>query len=90
MSVGHGLATLERLSKEEVFEERLMFGLRLVEGVSLSGISKNAEVPDGALDWAKINFLVSAGLLEDRQDRLVATRSGRLVLDRLVAELLIA
>ena len=90
MSVGHGLATLERLSKEEVFEERLMFGLRLVEGVSLSGISKNAEVPDGALDLAKINFLVSEGLLEDRQDRLVATRSGRLVLDRLVAELLIA
>ena len=90
LSVGHGLASLERLSKEEVFEERMMFGLRLVEGVSLSNITENAEVPVGALDLVKINFLVSAGLLEDRQDRLVATRSGRLVLDRLVAELLLA
>ena len=77
-------------SKEEVFEERMMFGLRLVEGVSLSNITENAELPVGALDLVKINFLVSAGLLEDRQDRLVATRSGRLVLDRLVAELLLA
>ena len=90
LSVGHGLASLERLSKEEVFEERLMFGLRLVEGVSLLNIIENAEVPVGALDLVKIKFLVSAGLLEDRQDRLVATRSGRLVLDRLVAELLLA
>ena len=90
LSVGHGLASLERLSKEEVFEERMMFGLRLVEGVSLSNITENAELPVGALDLVKINFLVSAGLLEDRQDRLVATRSGRLVLDRLVAELLLA
>lgn len=90
VSVGHGLSSLERLSNDEVFEERLMFGLRLVGGVSLSDISRNTTAPDGALDPAKIDFLISAGLLEDRQDRLVATRSGRLVLDRLVAELLIA
>lgn len=81
---GHGLASLEPLSQEEVFEERLMFGLRLVEGVSLSEKSEQAPTRD------KINFLISAGLLEDRHDRLVATHDGRLVLDRLVAELLIA
>lgn len=90
ISVGHGLASLERLSNEEVFEERLMFGLRLVDGVSFSDIFKNTSAPDGALGPAKIDFLIGAGLLEDRRDRLVATRSGRLVLDRLVAELLIA
>ena len=67
-----------------------MFGLRLVDGVSFSDIFKNTTVPDGALGPAKIDFLIGAGLLEDRRDRLVATRSGRLVLDRLVAELLIA
>jgi len=86
----HGLASLECLSNEEVFEERLMFGLRLVDGVSFSDIFKNTTAPDGALGPAKIDFLIGAGLLEDRRDRLVATRSGRLVLDRLVAELLIA
>ena len=90
ISVGHGLASLERLSNEEVFEERLMFGLRLVDGVSFSDIFKNTTAPDGALGPAKIDFLIGAGLLEDRRDRLVATRSGRLVIDRLVAELLIA
>ena len=53
-------------------------------------IFKNTTAPDGALGPAKIDFLIGAGLLEDRRDRLVATRSGRLVIDRLVAELLIA
>ena len=90
ISVSHGLASLERLSNEEVFEERLMFGLRLVAGVSFADVFKNTTAPDGALGPAKIDFLIGAGLLEDRRDRLVATRSGRLVLDRLVAELLIA
>ena len=89
-SVGHGLSSLEQLSNEEVFEERLMFGLRLVDGMSVSDIFKNTSEPDKALSPAKIDFLIGAGLLEDRRDRVVATRSGRLVLDRLVAELLIA
>ncbi|MEM9964003.1 MAG: radical SAM family heme chaperone HemW [Asticcacaulis sp.] len=71
---------IERLSPEESAEEALMLGLRLTEGVRherLSGLALNAK-PD----------LMADGFLDQSDTHLFATPKGRLVLDRLLLELL--
>ena len=71
----------ETLTPRQAAEERLLLGLRIDDGVATSEVA--------ALDIApgRIGDLVQAGLLADDPHRLRATRSGRLVLDRLTAEL---
>ncbi len=61
-------------------EERVLMGLRIDEGVPLSEAQ--------GLDLAPAGPLIAAGLLRIRGERLQATAAGRLVLDRLTAELL--
>lgn len=72
---------LEALSAAHAAEERLLMGLRTVEGVP------RAEL--GGLLLAKAPALAAAGLLVAEGGRLRATAAGRLVLDRVTAELLI-
>ncbi len=56
-------------------------GLRTIEGVAL------AELAPLALDPAAVDALVAAGLLTRETDRLIATRRGRAVLDRITLDL---
>ncbi|MEO8812047.1 MAG: radical SAM family heme chaperone HemW [Caulobacteraceae bacterium] len=78
---GEGAACrrLERLSAREAASERLLMGLRTLEGVSmddlvaLAGVAARAIALDGFVT-------IAAG-------RMAATVRGRLVLDRLIAEL---
>jgi oxygen-independent coproporphyrinogen-3 oxidase len=81
LKTGLGFATRERLSPREAAEERLLSGLRLSEGVPLADLA--------ALDLepARLADLTALGLLADAPGRLRATPAGRLVLDRLTAEL---
>jgi oxygen-independent coproporphyrinogen-3 oxidase len=78
---GLGFATRETLSPLEAAEERLLTGLRILEGVPLAELA--------ALDIApeKLADLKALGLLAEDGQRLRATPAGRLVLDRLTAEL---
>ncbi|HEY8573488.1 radical SAM family heme chaperone HemW [Phenylobacterium sp.] len=78
---GVGFEALEPLSARDVAEERVLAGLRIAEGVPRAEIAP-LEVPP-----AKIAHLVELGLLADDPHRLRATPKGRLVLDRLTAEL---
>jgi putative oxygen-independent coproporphyrinogen III oxidase len=78
---GCGLAEWTRLTIKEAAQERLLMGLRTVEGVA------RAELAALALDPAMIDALVGAGLLATPGARLVATPDGRRVLDRVVLEL---
>jgi oxygen-independent coproporphyrinogen-3 oxidase len=78
---GLGFETRETLSPLEAAEERLLTGLRIREGVPL------AELGALDLDASKVAGLVALGLLAEDPDRLRATPAGRLVLDRLTAEL---
>ena len=71
----------ETLTPRQAAEERLLMGLRIDEGVAV------AEVAALAIPPGKVGDLVEAGLLADDPDRLRATAAGRLVLDRLTAEL---
>ena len=78
---GSGLVERTRLTPREAAQERLLMGLRTVEGVGL------AELAALALDPATIGALQSAGLIATSDARLVATRRGRAVLDRVTLEL---
>jgi oxygen-independent coproporphyrinogen-3 oxidase len=68
------------LSPQEAEEEALMLGLRLIDGVRLS------RVPN--LNRTKAEALIADGFLERTPERLRATDKGRVVLDRLLLELL--
>ncbi|MFP1130378.1 radical SAM family heme chaperone HemW [Asticcacaulis sp. W401b] len=76
---GHSV-TPEPLSAEEASEEALMLGLRLIEGVRLERIA--------GLPLNKQDELIAEGFLELTPQRLRATPKGRVVLDRLLLELL--
>lgn len=78
---GAGTESFEALSPREAAEERVLSGLRIAEGVA------RAELGALHIPEAKIADLVSLGLLADDPLRLRATPAGRLVLDRLTAEL---
>lgn len=68
------------LSAQESEEEALMLGLRLIDGVRLT------RAPN--LNRAKADALIADGFLERTPERLRATDKGRVVLDRLLLELL--
>ena len=60
-------------------------GLRLSEGIDSSALSERFGRP--VVDEASVERLVSSGHLERRGDRLQATPAGRLLLDRVLAEI---
>jgi oxygen-independent coproporphyrinogen-3 oxidase len=80
---GLGWDVREALTPVEVAQERLLMGLRTIEGVALEELAPlglSAEAP-------KVTELVEAALLVVIDGRLYATGQGRLVLDRVTAEL---
>ncbi|MCB1538093.1 MAG: coproporphyrinogen III oxidase [Rhodospirillales bacterium] len=79
---GHGYHPFEAIDARARFEERLMMGLRLREGVALDGLEQ------GGLNLGLVPELQAAGLLADVPGRLVPTQAGRLVLTSLNAALL--
>ena len=80
---GAGFATRARLSPEEAAQERLLMGLRIDDGVGWDEVAALGLEPGSA----KVADLRALGLIVDDPARLRATRAGRLVLDRLTAEL---
>jgi oxygen-independent coproporphyrinogen-3 oxidase len=78
---GLGFERLEPLDARETALERLVMGLRTDEGASL------AELGSLPLDDDALATFRRRRLLRVRGGRLTATRRGRLVLDRLCAEL---
>lgn len=74
---GHGYHPFEDIDERAMFEERLMMGLRLREGVALEALNR---------DWLnapKIATLMSEGLLEQSATHLIPTPAGRMVLTSL-------
>lgn len=77
----HGPAhAREALSAQESAEEALMLGLRLSDGVQLERLN--------GLALRRTEALIADGFLRRTPERLQATEKGRLVLDRLLLELL--
>jgi oxygen-independent coproporphyrinogen-3 oxidase len=80
---GAGLATREQLTPVEIAEERLLGGLRIVEGVRFAELAALGLSPD----HPTVRRMADLGLVAQDPQRLRATPHGRLVLDRLTAEL---
>jgi oxygen-independent coproporphyrinogen-3 oxidase len=81
VEAGAGAGERTPLTPSEIALERLLMGLRTLEGVAL------ADLAPLALDATEIGSLVGVGLLQAEGDRLVATRRGRSVLDRITLDL---
>ena len=78
-----GWGEQEALSLRQAAEERLLMGLRTLEGVSLHELQP-LELHAG---HARVQELGEAGLIRLEGGRLIATPEGRLVLDRVTLEL---
>jgi oxygen-independent coproporphyrinogen-3 oxidase len=86
---GHGMAEEAAIAPSDRAVEALLMGLRLREGVSLSRLETIAGAPaEELLDWKAIARLEAQGLVESDSQRLRATRSGFLLLDAILAEIL--
>jgi putative oxygen-independent coproporphyrinogen III oxidase len=81
---GVGWASEARLTPEETADEVLLMGLRIEEGVDLARVEtlRGAPLNAQALAWS-----IEQGLVAQDNGRIRLTRSGRLLSNRIVAEL---
>ena len=84
-ATGTGFSTHEVLSTQDAAEERVISGMRVLEGVAFSDVAILGLSPE----HPKVRSFVDLGLLIDDASRLRATPDGRRVLDRLTTELAI-
>lgn len=85
VAAGNGENLRSELSEEDQLHESLLMGLRVVEGVPLElhgGL-------ESRLNTNKINELVDDGFLKRSNTHLSVTQKGRMVLNRLLAEILL-
>lgn len=80
---GVGFEVRETLTVRDAAEERLLSGLRILEGVAFDEVAVLGLAPD----HPRVRDFVGLGLLAADADRLRATANGRRVLDRLTTEL---
>ena len=83
---GHGMTGMEPVARDEQFSEALLMGLRLREGVDLSGLQSRF---GKSLHADRVDALVRQGLLRIVGSRLSTTASGRLVLNAILKALLV-
>ncbi|ANP46261.1 radical SAM family heme chaperone HemW [Candidatus Viadribacter manganicus] len=81
---GVGWISEAELTPQETADEVLLMGLRIEEGVELARVEalRGAPINRRALEW-----LTEQGLVSQENGRIRLTRSGRLLSNRIVAEL---
>ncbi|MES2473596.1 MAG: radical SAM family heme chaperone HemW [Pseudomonadota bacterium] len=82
---GHGFAERTTISNEEAAREHLLMNLRLAEGIDLAAYEQRWSARPHA---AKIAAMQEQGFVTLENDRLTATPSGRLLLNRVIEKLL--
>ena len=82
---GHAIAEEEPLSPREAADEALVMGLRLAEGIDIAAIEERFGV--AVADRERVERLVESGHLARSEPRILTTPAGRLVLDRILAEI---
>jgi putative oxygen-independent coproporphyrinogen III oxidase len=82
---GHGFGEVTHVSNSEAAREHLLMNLRLAEGLDLVAYEARWRTK---LDAPKIAALVEQGFLSHENNRLAATPAGRLLLNRVIEELL--
>jgi len=82
---GHGFAERMTVSNDEAAREHLLMNLRLAEGIDLIAYEKRWGTRPQA---QKIAAMAEQGFVTLDNDRLTATPNGRLLLNRVIEELL--
>ncbi len=86
---GHATRTYSTVSSTERFEEMMMMGLRLEEGISLKAISdETGDELNSLINQSRLNQLCDEKLLVVNTDKIWATSAGRARLNSLLAYLL--
>lgn len=81
---GVGWTSETRLTREEAADEVLLMGLRIEEGVSLSRVESLRGAP---LNAQSLAWLTEQGHIRQENGSIRLTRSGRLLSNKIVAEL---
>ncbi|HVF83990.1 MAG TPA: radical SAM family heme chaperone HemW [Sphingomicrobium sp.] len=82
---GHGMVEEEPLTPQEAAAEALVMGLRLAEGIDPDALAQRIGSP--LLNEESTKRLVQLGFVERSPGRLRVRRQGRLLLDRILAEI---
>jgi oxygen-independent coproporphyrinogen-3 oxidase len=83
---GNGLTADELVPLEERAREALLMGLRLAEGIDLGRfLTRTGRTIMQSVDAAVLTQCIEEGYLVLTPERLIATRSGRIRLDSLLA-----
>ncbi len=82
------VAERETLSPEERLRERLVFGLRRIEGVDLAALSEEFDLDTSKLIRTPLEKLLRYGLISLAGNQLRLTREGLMVSDSVVGEFL--
>lgn len=86
---GHGIESIATVGAQETFEEWVMMGLRMREGLTeLAAQQRFARSLSALFSADKIQLLEENGLLTRDENALKATQKGWLVLSALTAQLL--
>ena len=83
---GHGIAEEERLTATQAADEALVMGLRLTEGIDADALATRFELP-AIVEWRAVDRLTRSGHLTRLGSHVAATAAGRLVLNRVLAEI---
>jgi oxygen-independent coproporphyrinogen-3 oxidase len=81
---GVGWVSEQQLTNSEHADEMLIMGLRTDEGLDLARINALRAKP---IDPAAVAWLAEQGLISANEQRIVLTRSGRVLANRIAAEL---
>jgi putative oxygen-independent coproporphyrinogen III oxidase len=82
---GHGIMEEEPLSSGEAADEALVMGLRLSEGINPKALAARFNRP--LVNEVAVDRLIGSGHLERDGGHLRTTAAGRLLLDRVLAEI---
>jgi len=86
---GYGIQKQEKINREEFFEEFLLMGLRLKEGIKnddfLTNFGKNI---GDLIKIAKLQPLIDQNLLLCDKNQLKITKKGRLLTNRIIFEII--
>ncbi len=85
---GNATEDFENLTAETRLMERVLFGLRKNEGIQLSYIEREVGLRLVEEKLSTIESFIEAGFLVNKNDRLMTTMKGRLVLDELCSRLI--
>jgi len=83
---GHGISEEQVLLAVEAADEALVMGLRLREGLDAGAVARRFGFTS-IVDWSRVDRLVASGHLSRVGDHIAVTAAGRLLLDRILGEI---